>query len=128
MSAKRDFFKYYEEELFPKTLDETIMPFLQEGKADLIDFGYRITMNLSADFAGIDRIEKTPEETESLLSLVKTFSQGATLVHSKRSHDLVNKEVLKEKINIEDQLNSLISQETNRQLNNFSIIFEKEKK
>ena len=71
------------------------MPFLQEGKADLIDFGYRITMNLSADFAGIDRIEKTPEETESLLSLVKTFSQGATLVHSKRSHDLVNKEVLK---------------------------------
>ncbi len=92
---QRDFFKYYEEELFPKTLDETIMPFLQEGKADLIDFGYRITMNLSADFAGIDRIEKTPEETESLLSLVKTFSQGATLVHSKRSHDLVNKEVLK---------------------------------
>ena len=92
---QRDFFKYYEEELFPKTLDETIMPFLQEGKADLIDFGYRITMNLSADFAGIDRIEKTPEETESLLSLVKTFSQGATLVHSKRSHDMVNKEVLK---------------------------------
>lgn len=92
---QRDFFKYYEEELFPKTLDETIIPFLQEGKADLIDFGYRITMNLSADFAGIDRIEKTPEETESLLSLVKTFSQGATLVHSKRSHDLVNKEVLK---------------------------------
>ena len=92
---QRDFFRYYEQELFPKTLNETILPFLKKGSMDLIDFGYRITMNLTADFAGIDRIKKTPEETENLLSLVKTFSQGATLVHSKRSHDEVNKEVLK---------------------------------
>ena len=91
---QRDFFKYYEYELFPKTLDETIKPFLNKGSADLLDFGYRITMNLTADFAGIDRPKKTPEETEDLLSLVKVFSQGATLVHSKRPHDEVNKEVL----------------------------------
>lgn len=31
---KRDFFKYYERELFPKTLNETIKPFLENGKAD----------------------------------------------------------------------------------------------
>ena len=91
---QRDFFKYYEHELFPKTLNETIKPFLNKGSADLLDFGYRITMNLTADFAGIDRPKKTPEETEDLLSLVKVFSQGATLVHSKRPHDEVNKEVL----------------------------------
>ena len=90
---QRDFFKYYEHELFPKTLEETIFPFLKNGSADLIDFGYRITMNLTADFAGIDRFKKTPEETENLLTLVKIFSQGATLVHSKRPHDEVNMEV-----------------------------------
>ena len=28
---QRDFFKYYEQELFPKTLDETINPFLKKG-------------------------------------------------------------------------------------------------
>ena len=92
---QRDFFKYYEQELFPKTLDETINPFLKKGGLDLLDFGYRITINLTADFAGIDRVKKTPEETEDLLSLVKTFSQGATLVHSKRSHEEVNQEVKK---------------------------------
>ena len=91
---QRDFFRYYEHELFPKTLDETLEPFIKKKSADLIDFGYRITMNLTADFAGIDRLEKTPEETEKLLSLVKIFSQGATLVHSKRPHEEVNKEVI----------------------------------
>ena len=91
---QRNFFKYYEHELFPKTLNETIQPFLKKGTADLLDFGYRITMNLTADFAGIDRQKKSPKETEDLLSLVKIFSQGATLVHSKRPHDEVNKEVL----------------------------------
>ena len=91
---QRNFLKYYEHELFPKTLNETIQPFSKKGTADLLDFGYRITMNLTADFAGIDRQKKSPKETEDLLSLVKIFSQGATLVHSKRPHDEVNKEVL----------------------------------
>ena len=91
---QRDFFRYYEHELFPKTLNETLEPFIKKKSADLIDFGYRITMNLTADFAGIDRLKKTPEETEKLLSLVKIFSQGATLVHSKRPHEEVNKEVI----------------------------------
>ena len=68
---QRDYFKYYEQELFPKTLDETIEPFIKSKKADLIDFGYRITMNLTADFAGIDRTKKTPSETNKLLTLVK---------------------------------------------------------
>ena len=51
---QRDFFKYYEQELFPRTLNETINPFLKNGRLDLLDFGYRITMNLTADFAGVD--------------------------------------------------------------------------
>lgn len=91
---QRDFFKYYEKELFPKTLDETFGPFLKLKRADLIDFGYRITMNLTADFAGIDRLKKTTNETNKLLKLVKKFSEGATLVHSKREKNVVEKEVL----------------------------------
>ena len=91
---QRDYFKYYEQELFPKTLDETIEPFIKSKKADLIDFGYRITMNLTADFAGIDRTQKTPSETNKLLTLVKKFSEGATLVHSKRDKSIVEQEVL----------------------------------
>ena len=63
-------------------------------KADLIDFGYRITMNLTADFAGIDRTKRTPSETNKLLTLVKKFSEGATLEHTKRDKTIVEKKVI----------------------------------
>ncbi len=58
----KEIFKYYEQELFPRTLNETINPFLKNGRLDLLDFGYRITMNLTADFAGIDRVKKLPKK------------------------------------------------------------------
>ena len=51
---RRDFFRYYENDVFPATLNETIAPYLASGTADLIDLGYRVTMNLTADFAGVD--------------------------------------------------------------------------
>lgn len=90
---RRDFFRYYETEVFPRTLEETLAPFLARGRADLIDFGYRVTMNLTADFAGIDRPARTAEETERLLRLVMIFSEGATLVHSTRDKEQVRAEV-----------------------------------
>lgn len=89
----RGFFRYYEREVFPPTLKQTITPYLQAGEADLVEFGYRVTMNLTADFAGIDRPKQDTEETERLLSLVKKFSEGATLVHSKRDPEIVRTEV-----------------------------------
>ncbi len=89
----RGFFRYYEQEVFPPTLARTIAPYLEKGEADLVEFGYRVTMNLTADFAGIDRPQQDTEETERLLRLVKAFSEGATLVHSKRDHDEVRAEV-----------------------------------
>ncbi len=89
----RGFFRHYEQNVFPQTLEATIAPFLAAGKADLVQFGYRVTMNLTADFAGIDRPEKSTEETERLLKLVKKFSEGATLVHSTRDRDEVRAEV-----------------------------------
>jgi len=89
----RGFFRYYEQEVFPPTLAQTIAPYLKKGEADLVEFGYRVTMNLTADFAGIDRPRQDTEETERLLRLVKSFSEGATLVHSKRDHAEVRAEV-----------------------------------
>ncbi|MBL8671620.1 MAG: cytochrome P450 [Alphaproteobacteria bacterium] len=90
---RRDFFRWYETEVFPRTLAETMAPYEAAGRADLIDLGYRVTMNLTADFAGIDRPARTPQETAQLLKLVMTFSEGATLVHSTRDKDAVRAEV-----------------------------------
>jgi cytochrome P450 len=90
---RRSFFRYYETEVFPRALAETLGAFVAAGRCDLVDFGYRITMNLTADFAGIDRPERSPRETEALLKLVMIFSEGATLVHSTRDKDEVRAEV-----------------------------------
>ena len=77
----RAFFRTYESEIFPRTFKPILEYYLTQGRADLVELGYRVTMNLTADFAGIDRHD-TVAETEALLQLVKTFSTGATLVHS----------------------------------------------
>ena len=90
---RKNFFAYYEREVFPATLRATLQPYLRAGRANLIEFGYRVTMNLTADFAGIDRPAGTVEETEALFRLVKTFSEGATLVHSTRDPHEVEAEV-----------------------------------
>ena len=89
----RGFFRHYERNVFPQALATTLQPYLDEGRADLVEFGHRVTMNLTADFAGIDRPDQSVEETERLLKLVKKFSEGATLVHSTRDHDEVREEV-----------------------------------
>jgi cytochrome P450 len=90
---RRELLREYERSVFPTTLERTLAPFAAAGRADLVDFGYRVTMNLTADFAGIDRSLGTAEETASLLGLVRTFSEGATLVHSTRDHAQVRREV-----------------------------------
>lgn len=90
---RRNYFRYYEGEVFPATLAQTMAPFVRAGRADLIELGYRVTLNLSADFAGIDRPQRTEAETEALLALVMKFSEGATLVHSTRDKDTVRAEV-----------------------------------
>lgn len=90
---RRDVFRYYEREVIPALADDALAPCLAAGRADLVELGYRITMNLTADFAGLDRVEKSAEETEALLALVMKFSEGATLVHSTRDKDAVRAEV-----------------------------------
>ena len=90
---RRNFFFHYEKEVFPHTLAETLAPYLEAGGADLIEFGYRATANLTADFAGVDRPQKSGAESERLIRLVKKLSEGATLVHSTREVAQVEAEV-----------------------------------
>ena len=90
---RRDFSRYYEQEVFPATLAQTIAPYAQQGHADLIELGYAVTLNLTADFAGIDRPHRDAAETANLLRLVMVFSEGATLVHSTRDKSAVRDEV-----------------------------------
>lgn len=90
---RRGFFRHYEQVVFPATLAPVLAPYLQKGSADLVELGYRVMMNLTADFAGIDRAADDVEETETLLELIKTFSAGATLVHSHRPAEEVNRQV-----------------------------------
>ena len=90
---RRSFLRYYESEVFPRALDELMAPILAAGGCDLVEFGHRITVNLTADFAGVDRPKRSLHETEALLGFVRTFGEGATLVHSTRDKDEVREEV-----------------------------------
>ena len=71
---RRDFLQWYESTVFPTTLRETLAPYLVAGKTDLVDFGFRVMMNLTADFSGVDRPLRTPGETAHLLRILRTFA------------------------------------------------------
>jgi cytochrome P450 len=90
---KPNFFRWYETEVFQKTLDETITPYLKEGKADLVDLAYRILLNLTADFSGIDRPKRSFEETERILIMLRTFGKAATLGQAKGNKDAISNEI-----------------------------------
>ena len=90
---KPNFFRWYETEVFQKTLDETITPYLKAGKADLVDLAYRILLNLTADFSGIDRPKKSFDETERILIILRTFGKAATLGQAKGDKDAISNEI-----------------------------------
>jgi len=73
------FYHFYEKDVFRQTLSDTLAPYLISGKADLVEFGYRVMLNLTADFAGIDRPARSVPETDELLALLRTFGKAATL-------------------------------------------------
>ncbi|HET9639990.1 MAG TPA: cytochrome P450 [Allosphingosinicella sp.] len=79
---RKDFFQYYEREVLRPELATTLAPYVRAGSADLIDLGYRLMLDLTADFAGIDRPGRTPEATEDLLRLLKIFALAPVLDQS----------------------------------------------
>ena len=78
---RRDTFELYERELFPPVVAATIAPEVAAGKAELVDLGHRMMMNLAALTAGVDRPLGTPDETRHLYSYLMLFIEGATLGH-----------------------------------------------
>ena len=90
---RKEISKKYEKYDFPNILNPILDEAAFKGNANLVELGHIVTMNVTADIAGIDRPLKSKNETENLLRLVKIFSEGATLVHS-----LKNKEIIKKKV------------------------------
>ena len=78
---RRDTFFYYQNELFPSIIDNTLAPYVAEGRAELVGFGHQLMMNLAALTAGVDRPNGTPEESFHLYDYLTTFIEGATLAH-----------------------------------------------
>ena len=76
---KKDFFNYYEKQVLPPVVQATLMRFLPGGRADLMDFGRRAMLDLTADFAGIDRVDATEEERDALVGILHGFGIAATL-------------------------------------------------
>ncbi len=90
---RRDVFAHWEREVLGATIDQTLRPFVAQGKADLTVVGYRAAMNMTALIAGIDHDPSDAPATEALYATVKKLSEGATLVHSTRNKAEVVAEV-----------------------------------
>jgi cytochrome P450 len=80
---RKDIFLDYEKNVLPQTMEETFAPFLAAGEGDLVDLGYRVMVNLTVDFTGIDRPERSVEETDELLRLLRDFSLAPALGQSR---------------------------------------------
>jgi cytochrome P450 len=90
---RRDVFAHYDHDVMPAMIDATLRPFVEAGRGDLVTIGHRATLNLTAEIAGVDRPAGTVEELERLYRFDLKFSDGATLVHSTRDHEVVRAEV-----------------------------------
>ncbi len=90
---RRDVFFAYEQKIFPHTIAETLAPFLVDGCCDLVDFGNRVMLNLTADFSGIDRPERSAAETATLLGLLRSFGKAATLGQATGDREAIRAEV-----------------------------------
>lgn len=90
---RKNFFRVYENEVFPGLLGETLDQFLTESSLDLKELGYRIMVHLSLSFAGIDRIEGTVEEADTQHRLLIQLGQAATIGQFKGDREPIFQEI-----------------------------------
>ncbi|MBT5582191.1 MAG: cytochrome P450 [Acidimicrobiaceae bacterium] len=90
---RREVFSHWEHEVLGSTVKATLGPFVEAGRGDLAQIGYRSAMNLTATIAGIDHDPTDGAATEYLYGIVKKFSEGATIMHSTRDKQDVMAEV-----------------------------------
>jgi cytochrome P450 len=79
---RRETFDHYERDLFPGVVEETLLPYLGAGHADLRPFGVELMLNLSALTSGVDRPLRNAKETERLHEYIEYFIEGAHLAHA----------------------------------------------
>ena len=90
---RKNFFRVYENEVFPGLLSETLDQFLTESSLDLKELGYRIMVHLSLSFAGIDRIDGTVEEADAQHRLLLQLGQAATIGQFKGDREPIFQEI-----------------------------------
>lgn len=90
---RREIFSYWEHQVLRQTVGATLDPFVDAGRGDLAQIGYRAALSLTATIAGIDHDPTDAAATEHLYAIVKKFSEGATIMHSTRDKDIVRAEV-----------------------------------
>lgn len=78
---RRETYETYERTLFPPIIESTLAPHVATGRAELVDLGHQLMMNLAASTAGVDRPLGTPDETHRLYDYLMRFIEGATLAH-----------------------------------------------
>lgn len=91
---RKEISRNYEQVDFPKILKPIIDDAVSNGSSNLVELGYLVTMNVTADISGIDMSENNFLKTRNLLRLVKIFSEGATLVHSLKNKKKIRQQVL----------------------------------
>ncbi|MEZ5142672.1 MAG: cytochrome P450 [Acidimicrobiales bacterium] len=90
---RRDTQQRYERALFPPIVAETLAPHVAAGRAELVGLSHQLMMNLAAFTAGVDRPQRTAEETRHLYSYMMRFIEGATLAHYTGDRDAKRAEV-----------------------------------
>ena len=78
----------YENKAFAKFLKQVVSQAVEAQDFDLVEFGYLATIQLTSDFAGVDK-GREDTDTKKLIEIVKRFSEGATIVHSNREKNAV---------------------------------------
>ena len=90
---RKNFFRIYENQVFPGLLQETLDQFLTTLSLDLKELGYRIMVHLSLSFAGIDRVEGTVEEANAQHRLLIQLGQAATIGQFKGDREPIFQEI-----------------------------------
>ena len=83
----------YERILFPAAVDELIPRLIEDGKADLLEFGEVLSVILAARRAGIDHESGDLAALRRLVHYVLTFSQGSAIIDTVGDADAVRAEV-----------------------------------
>ncbi len=90
---RRDTRERDERTRFPAIVAETLAPHVAAGRAELVSLSHEMMMNLAATAAGVDRPERTAEETHRLYGYLMRFIEGATLAHYTGDRDAKRAEV-----------------------------------